>query len=75
MKARPSIKLILMSATLNAQSFADYFSDAVVVGCDASAPGDHEITRKGECPIIEIPGRTFPVTAYMLEDAWKRLDT
>lgn len=44
---RPDIKLILMSATLNAQLFSDYF---------------------GGCPIIEIPGRAFPVTVFHLED-------
>jgi HrpA-like RNA helicase len=44
---RPDLQLILMSATLNADSFARYFDD---------------------CPAIEIPGRTFPVTQYLLED-------
>ena len=53
--ARPNLKLILMSATLNAQMFSHYF---------AASGGDGE-----GCPIIEIPGRTFNVTAYMLEDA------
>lgn len=42
------IKLILMSATLNAANFAAYFND---------------------CPTLEIPGRTFPVQSWFLEDA------
>lgn len=42
------LKLILMSATLNAANFAKYFND---------------------CPTLEIPGRTFPVQQYFLEDA------
>lgn len=45
---RPSLKVILMSATLNAPMFADYF---------------------GGCPVVSIPGRAHPVTAFYLEDA------
>ncbi|KAG8444118.1 hypothetical protein GDO86_009340 [Hymenochirus boettgeri] len=45
---RPELKIILMSATLNADLFSQYFQD---------------------CPVIHIPGRTFPVDQYFLEDA------
>jgi ATP-dependent RNA helicase DHX29 len=45
---RPHLKLVLMSATLNAAMFSGYF---------------------GACPMTEIEGRAFPVTAYHLEDA------
>ena len=44
---RPDLKLILMSATLNAEKFSQYF---------------------GNCPIINIPGFTFPVEEFYLED-------
>ncbi|QQP58356.1 Putative ATPdependent RNA helicase DHX36like, partial [Caligus rogercresseyi] len=44
---RPDLKVILMSATLNAHQFSKYF---------------------GGCPVIEIPGRIFPVEEYYLED-------
>ncbi|XP_066909694.1 putative ATP-dependent RNA helicase DHX57 isoform X2 [Halyomorpha halys] len=44
---RPTLKVILMSATLNAELFSGYF---------------------GGVPIIEIPGRTFPVEQFWLED-------
>ncbi|CAH1124128.1 unnamed protein product [Ceutorhynchus assimilis] len=44
---RPDLKVILMSATLNATLFSTYF---------------------GEIPLIDIPGRTFPVEQYFLED-------
>ena len=44
---RPDLKVILMSATLNAQLFSRYF--------------DH-------CPMINIPGFTFPVKEFYLED-------
>ncbi|XP_019623182.1 PREDICTED: putative ATP-dependent RNA helicase DHX57 isoform X1 [Branchiostoma belcheri] len=45
---RPDIRIILMSATLNADLFSMYF---------------------GNCPVIEIPGKIFPVDQYFLEDA------
>ncbi|KAJ5888777.1 hypothetical protein N7495_008818 [Penicillium taxi] len=48
MQKRPDLKLILMSATLDAQRFSNYL-DGV--------------------PILNIPGRTFPVEMKYLEDA------
>ncbi|KAK5849246.1 hypothetical protein PBY51_008900 [Eleginops maclovinus] len=45
---RPDLKIILMSATLNANLFSDYFYN---------------------CPTVHIPGRTFPVDQFFLEDA------
>ena len=44
---RPDLKLVLMSATLNAELFATYF---------------------GGAPMAHIPGFTFPVQEYFLED-------
>lgn len=44
---RKDIKLILMSATLNAEHFSNYF---------------------GNCPHINIPGFTFPVREFFVED-------
>ncbi|KAF0286786.1 putative ATP-dependent RNA helicase DHX57 [Amphibalanus amphitrite] len=45
---RPDLRLILMSATLDAKLFSSYF---------------------GGAPVIDIPGKTFPVTQFFLEDA------
>ncbi|XP_062852222.1 putative ATP-dependent RNA helicase DHX57 [Trichomycterus rosablanca] len=45
---RLDLKIILMSATLNADLFSQYFHN---------------------CPTIHIPGRTFPVEQFFLEDA------
>uniref|UniRef100_A0A8B9RK37 RNA helicase n=1 Tax=Astyanax mexicanus TaxID=7994 RepID=A0A8B9RK37_ASTMX len=45
---RSDLKIILMSATLNADLFSQYFH---------------------HCPTIHIPGRTFPVEQFFLEDA------
>ncbi|KAM4566225.1 ATP-dependent DNA/RNA helicase DHX36 [Odontesthes bonariensis] len=44
---REDLKVILMSATLNAEKFSKYFDN---------------------CPIIHIPGLTFPVEEFLLED-------
>ncbi|NWV60216.1 DHX36 helicase, partial [Malurus elegans] len=49
---RHDLKVILMSATLNAEKFSTYF--------------DH-------CPMIHIPGFTFPVVEYLLEDVIEML--
>ncbi|XP_067845385.1 putative ATP-dependent RNA helicase DHX57 [Heptranchias perlo] len=46
--SRPNLHIVLMSATLNAQLFTEYFN---------------------LCPSIHIPGYTFPVDQYFLEDA------
>ena len=69
-QARPTLKLILMSATLNAQMFSAYFSSGASGASGGSAGRDSGGSEVGYgAPIIEIPGRTFNVTAYMLEDA------
>ena len=44
---RPDLKVILMSATVNAELFSKYFKGA---------------------PVLDIPGRTFPVQQTFLED-------
>lgn len=48
LQRHPDLKVILMSATVNAQRFSEYLDGA---------------------PIIDVPGRTFPVQAKFLEDA------
>ncbi|EDV46119.1 putative ATP-dependent RNA helicase DHX57 [Drosophila erecta] len=47
LRERKDLKVILMSATLNAALFSDYF---------------------GGAPVLDIPGRTFPVQQVFLED-------
>ncbi|XP_065345049.1 putative ATP-dependent RNA helicase DHX57 [Cloeon dipterum] len=49
---RPDLKIVLMSATLNADLFSQYF---------------------GQVPVIEIPGRTFPVEQLFLEDTLAKI--
>ena len=48
MARRPSLKVVLMSATVNAQRFSHYL---------------------GGAPILNVPGRIYPVEALYLEDA------
>lgn len=48
LRKRPNLKLVLMSATLNAALFSEYFDG---------------------CAVMDIPGRTFPVERFYLEDA------
>ncbi|NXE37494.1 DHX36 helicase, partial [Ptilorrhoa leucosticta] len=52
LNVRLDLKVILMSATLNAEKFSEYF--------------DH-------CPMIHIPGFTFPVVEYLLEEVIEKL--
>lgn len=49
LRTRRDLKVVLMSATLQAERFNDYFG--------------------GHCCVFNVPGRTFPVEQYFLEDA------
>ena len=49
---RPHLKVVLMSATLNAEKFSNYFNN---------------------CPMLNIPGFTFPVRQHFLEEILKFL--
>ncbi|GJJ76914.1 tetratricopeptide repeat protein 7 [Entomortierella parvispora] len=52
-KKLPVIKLILMSATIDTGLFASYFGEGF---------------KGGQCPSISVPGRTFPVKQFFLND-------
>lgn len=49
LQSRPDLKVILMSATLDAEKFSAYFQ---------------------HCPVISIPGRTFPVEVSKCYGGW-----
>lgn len=49
-------KIVLMSATIDADLFADYFENE---------SSDGSLTR---CPTLKVPGRIFPVKEWYLED-------
>ncbi|KAK7694503.1 hypothetical protein QCA50_001689 [Cerrena zonata] len=48
LQQRPDLKVVLMSATVDAEKISKYF---------------------GGCPMLHVPGRTFPVDVRYLEDA------
>ncbi|KAI8051525.1 P-loop containing nucleoside triphosphate hydrolase protein [Syncephalis plumigaleata] len=50
---RPDLRVVIMSATVDADKFTRYFND---------------------CPVIHVPGRTFPVAANYLEDIIEMTD-
>ncbi|KAF1336029.1 Atp-dependent RNA helicase, partial [Globisporangium splendens] len=49
---RPDLRLILMSATMNSSLFVNYFA----------------AISKSPCPVLDIPGFTYPVQCNFLED-------
>ncbi|KKY14714.1 putative atp dependent rna helicase [Phaeomoniella chlamydospora] len=51
---RPDLKVVLMSATIDADRFSSYLNG---------------------CPILTVPGRTFPVQTLFLEDAIESTNT
>jgi hypothetical protein len=55
--SRPDLRIILMSATLQTDALVNYWYDAGGKNQDSGAPGQ-----------ISIPGRTFPVQEFFLED-------
>lgn len=55
----PEIKLVLMSATVDPKLFKDYFEESSLT------------TRP--VPVVNIPGRSFPVRKFYLEDIVSRL--
>ncbi|CCJ29239.1 unnamed protein product [Pneumocystis jirovecii] len=54
----PPIKIVLMSATINPTLFCKYFGDEF---------------PNGQAPSITIPGRSFPVSSYFLEEIYENL--
>ncbi|GLE10096.1 hypothetical protein PINS_up022091 [Pythium insidiosum] len=53
---RRRLKVVLMSATLQAERFQQYFGGAA------------------RCPMLCVPGRTFPVQEFFLEDVLERTE-
>ncbi|CAH0474125.1 unnamed protein product [Peronospora belbahrii] len=49
---RPDLRIILMSATMNSELFVNYFSS----------------NTRATCPVLDIPGFTYPVECNFLED-------
>ena len=61
LKRRADLRLVLMSATLDAKLFEDYF------GVGAREGGSRGLPARP--PTISVAGRAFPVAAVWLEEA------
>ncbi|MCJ1398887.1 hypothetical protein MMC11_002088, partial [Xylographa trunciseda] len=59
---KPTPKVVLMSATMDADLFASYFKNTDLEG------------QVSECPTLSVPGRTFPVKEQHLEHILETLD-
>lgn len=57
-------RVVLMSATIDAERFAEYFKD--------SLPGPGGVSTS--CPTLSVPGRTFPVKELYLTDILDELE-
>ena len=59
-KKRPELRIIVSSATLEAESVADFFSD------DSTTAESKDAQETGQCRILSIEGRTHPVDILYL---------
>lgn len=55
-------RVVLMSATIDSEQFAAYFKDSLVP------------EKSNDCPILTVPGRTFPVREYYLDDVLQAME-
>ena len=68
-------KIVLMSATANAQEFQAYFSKTVSPVPFCTFTPHRYGTQAGNVPILNIPGFTFPVREFYMEQIHQALDT
>lgn len=59
----PPLKLILMSATISTATFRDYLLQQLYRSMSSQADAVSRL-----CPIIDIPGRTYPVTEFFKQE-------
>ena len=60
---RPEMRVVISSATLDAGAFADFFSDTRGAGIFPNGLG---LESPVTVPVIEAPGRMFPVSEFFL---------
>ncbi|PWN54139.1 P-loop containing nucleoside triphosphate hydrolase protein [Violaceomyces palustris] len=61
-KKRPSLRIIISSATIDAQAFVDFFTEDEV-------PGKSAAKKEIEAAIVSLEGRSFPVEIAYSEEA------
>ncbi|KAI1183623.1 P-loop containing nucleoside triphosphate hydrolase protein [Nemania serpens] len=59
-------RVILMSATIDPEFFANYFRGTL--------PPNYQGTVGNECPSLSVPGRTFPVEEHYLDHIMAKLE-
>lgn len=64
---RPALRLVLMSATINADLFATYFAAQAKPRAHPGL-GEASCAVPAPAPLVHIPGLTFPVEDHFLED-------
>lgn len=75
MAARPQLKVVLMSATMDVTVFTRYFGRVGSrIASTKARRGGAGGTEERFCPVIKVPGRTFPVRDLFLDDVVRRLD-
>uniref|UniRef100_M4B7W9 RNA helicase n=1 Tax=Hyaloperonospora arabidopsidis (strain Emoy2) TaxID=559515 RepID=M4B7W9_HYAAE len=67
MARRPEFRVLITSATLDADRFAEFFGKkkTVIPSNELSAKNKHKRKKTVEpCPVVTIPGRVFPVEIF-----------
>jgi ATP-dependent RNA helicase DHX36 len=68
LRQRPELRVVLMSATLDAQSFSDYFARPSILDAGGGA-GASAALALPPAPLLSVPAATrFPVDMFYLED-------
>ncbi|KAL1500164.1 hypothetical protein AB1Y20_012834 [Prymnesium parvum] len=70
LRERADLRVVLMSATINSSLFAEYFASAPPLPTPLPAGGSADAAPAAgvKAPSLHIPGFTFPVTEWWLED-------
>jgi ATP-dependent RNA helicase DHX57 len=68
-------KVLLMSATADAELFGDYFSAAGRDALLTAGSGGRQQARRLAVGLLSIPGFTHPVRQFWLEDALQQTGT
>lgn len=70
---RPDLKIVVMSATLDAEPVADYLAQSTAsTGLAGAAQPEGFGYRSGACPILISEGQSFPVSVRYLEHSDRR---
>ena len=69
---RPDVKLVLMSATMDAGEFARYFDALASIPLRRGAMNERDVrSSSGGCPVITVPGLMHPVRDVYIDDVLK----